>query len=267
MKSVLLYANVDVGLESRLQAALDVVRAFDGHLTCLQVTPFNTYMTGDPFGGVYALPIVMEQVQTAEEAHRAHVEDRLRNEGINWDWDQKDGMPAQRILERSGLADLIVLSLPAADDDGPLSITADVAIHARAPVLAVPRSSRSLDVLAPAILAWNGSSEASHALRLARTMLERSSAVHVVTVVEEETEFPAVEACSYLARYGIEAELHELGRDGRSTAETIIDAAATLDAGFVVMGAYGHTRMREAVFGGVTRELLRHSPVPLVLAH
>ena len=52
MKSILLYANRDPGLESRLQAALDVTRMFEGHLTCLQVTPYVSFIMGDPFGGV-----------------------------------------------------------------------------------------------------------------------------------------------------------------------------------------------------------------------
>ena len=267
MKSVLLFANVDAGLESRLQAALDVVRAFGGHLICLQVTPFNTYVTGDPFGGVYALPVVMEQVRTAEEAHRAHVEERLRTEGVSWDWLQDDGMPAQRLVERSGLADLIVLSVPSGDDEGRTSFLGDVAIHARAPVLAMPQTSRSFDCAGRALVAWNGSSEASHAVRLCRPMLERASAVDIVTVVEDASEFPATEACRYLAYYGIEAQLHEVAREERSTGEAITDAAAMLNADYLLMGAYGHSRMREAVFGGVTRDLLRDSPLPLLLAH
>ncbi len=52
MKSVLLYANPDAGLEARLQAALDVTRLFEGHLTCLQVTPYDSFIMGDPFGGI-----------------------------------------------------------------------------------------------------------------------------------------------------------------------------------------------------------------------
>ncbi|MFN3389427.1 MAG: universal stress protein, partial [Allosphingosinicella sp.] len=70
MKSVLLYANPDAGFEARLQAALDAVRLFGGHLTCLQVTPFDGYIMADPFGGVYALPSMIEEVRRTEEEHR-----------------------------------------------------------------------------------------------------------------------------------------------------------------------------------------------------
>jgi nucleotide-binding universal stress UspA family protein len=269
MKSVLLYANEDTGLESRLQAALDAVRIAEGHLLCLQVTPFDSFIMGDPFGGVYALPMLMDKVREADDEHRARLEQRLKGEGVSWDWLHFDGQPAQMVVDRSRLSDLIVLSLPTegVPNDGPLSMTADVAIHARTPVLAVPQASRGFDCLGSALVAWNGSQESCNALRLTVPLLQKASEVHVVTVTEDTAEFPATYACLYLARHGIEAALHEWPRDGRSTADALIDAANSLGASYVLMGAYGHSRFREAVLGGATRDMLLRSPVPLLLAH
>lgn len=269
MKTVLLYANEDSGLESRLQAALDVVRAFDAHLSCVQVTPFDAFIMGDPFGGVYALPTLLEAVRTAEDAHRARLEGRLRSEGVSWDWFRYDGSPAQVVADRSRLSDLIVLSLPEAGgaSDGPLSMVGDVALHARAPVLAVPQSSRSLDCLGRAAVAWNGSLEAAHALRLTLPMLARASQVHIVEVTEDKAGFPATDASQYLARHGIRSELHEWPGSGRSVADALDDAAQALGANYVVMGAYGHSRLRESVFGGTTRDMLHRGALPLLLAH
>ena len=267
MKSVLLYANQDGGLESRLQAALDLARLFGGHLTCLQVTPFDAFVMGDPFGGVYALPTVMERVRETDEAHRARVEERLAGEVVAWDWLRHDGGPAQLLVDRSRLQDVIVLGLEDGAAGVPRGLAADVVVHARTPVLAVPNKQRGFDATGAALVAWNGAVEAANALRLTLPMLGSAAAVHVVTVAEERIDFPATDACRYLARHGIEAELHEWPGEGRSTAEALIDAARSLDARFVVMGAYGHTRMREAVLGGATRDMLHHSPVPLLLAH
>jgi nucleotide-binding universal stress UspA family protein len=270
MKSVLLYANDDAGLDARLQAALDAVRLFDGHLTCLQVTPFDAFIMGDPFGGVYALPTVLNEIREAEDEHRAKLEERLTREGIAWDWLRYDGSPAQYIVERSRLSDLIVLTLPARAgqvDEVPSGVLGDVAIHARAPLLAVPQDSRGCDLSGSAFLAWNGSLEASHALRLALPILRRASAIHIVTVSDDDVDFPATDACEYLARHGLRTELHDWKREGRSTADTLLDAAALLKANYILMGAYGHSRIREAVLGGVTRAMLRRSPVPLLLGH
>lgn len=269
MKSVLLHANQDNGLESRLQAALDVVRLFDGHLTCLHTTPYEAFIAGDPFGGVYALPVVVDQLKRLEDEQRARLDAALANEGVQWDWLQIDGPSLQAILDRSRLADLVVLSLAAeGDDDEPaLSLAASVAIHGRAPVLAVPRATSGFDPRGPAMVAWNGSPEAAHALRFALPMLGRASEVHIVTVTEDCLQFPAVEGCEYLSRHGIRSELREWPREGRRVGEALTAATASLGARYLVMGAYGHSRLREAVLGGVTRDMMRQSRVPLLLGH
>lgn len=268
MKTVLLYANEDKGLESRLQAALDVARAFDAHITCVQVTPYDSFIMGDAFGGIYAMPTVIEQVRVAEDAHRARIEARLANENVGWDWLRYDGQPAQVLFDRARLADLIVVNL-ASDPgyEGPLSLVADVAINARAPVLALPTESRAIDLFGPAMVAWDGRMEGAQALRLSLALLRKASEIHVVTVTDDVVEFPATEAALYLARHGINPMLHQWPREGRSTALALIDAAAALKASYVVMGAYGRSRLREALLGGATREMLRASPLPLVLAH
>lgn len=269
MKNVLLYANADNGLEARLQAALDLARLFDSHLACIQATPFDSFIMGDPFGGVYALPAVLEEVRRAEDGHRERIEARLRLEGIGWDWLRYDGAPAQVIADRARLTDLVVLSAPAegAAYEGPVAMAANVALHSRAPVLAVAPNLRGFDGLGAAAVAWDGSPESSQALRLALPLLARAAAVHIVTVADDRTEFPAADASLYLARHGVESTLHEWPRDGRATAAALADAAASLGAKYLVMGAYGRTRLHEAVLGGTTRTLLAAAPLPLLLAH
>jgi nucleotide-binding universal stress UspA family protein len=269
MKTVLLYASEDNGMEARLQVALDLARAFDAHLECVQVTPFDAIIMGDSFGGVYALPNVVAAVEDAEDEHKARIEERLVAEGASWSWLRYTGQPSQVVVDRARLADLIVLSLP--DEDGgytgPQSIAADVALCARAPVLAVGREARRLDCLGPAMIAYNGSPEAAHALRLTLPMLRKASAIHIVIVAEDKAGFPPTGASLYLSRHGLASELHEWPTGEGEVADALRDAAATLGAAYIVMGAYGHSRFKETMFGGVTRNFLRHSAVPLLLAH
>jgi nucleotide-binding universal stress UspA family protein len=185
MKSLLVYANDDPGLEARLQAALDLARLFEGHLTCLQVSPYDAFILGDPFGGVYALPTVIEQVRKTADDHRIRIEERLRGEGADWEWLRVDGAPAQLLVERARLSDLIVLSLPGDGQTRPAeagSLLPDILVHARSPVLAMPRAGAAFDPRGRAMIAWDGSLEASHALRLTLPMLARASAVDIVTV-------------------------------------------------------------------------------------
>jgi len=268
MKTVLLYANDDNGMESRFQATLDLARSFESHISCLQVTPFDSFIMGDPFGGAYALPVVVDEIRKVEDAHRAAIEERLRIEGVSWDWSRFDGSPAQMATDRSRLCDLVILSLPGGGNyDGPLAMVGDVALHARTPVLAMPESSRGLDYLGTAVVAWNGAFESSVALRLAVPLLGKAAQVRIVTVTQDDTEFPATGASEYLSRHGIESELHEWSRDGRTMAEALLDAAHMLGASYVVMGAYGHSRLQESLLGGTTREMIRSGAVPLLLAH
>ena len=268
MKNLFLYADKDAGLEARLQAAFDVSRAFEGHLTCLQLTPFDTYVMPDALDGGYALQALLEDLRAAQEANRPILEERLRREGMSWDWLSLDGPPASVLARRSWLADLIVLSLPEPAYDGPRSLAGEVAVHVRAPVLAMPLAARSFECSAPAVVAWNSAREAAHALRAALPMLRQASDVHIVTVTEDDPAgFPATEVSEYLALHGIASELHIRACGEAGVADTLQEAARTLGAGYIVMGAYGHSRAREMVLGGVTRDMLFHGGLPLLLAH
>lgn len=271
MKSILLNVSEDLQIESRLQAALDLARAFHGHLTCLQVTPFQSFVAMDPFGGVYALPTVLEEVSRVEEAHRARIEERLAHEGVSWDWRCATGNPGQMIPRSARLSDIVVISLPQGFDaaaERELAIAGDVLLMTRSPLLAVPHDAASFDVAGAALVAWNGALEAGYAIRAALPMLARASSVLIVTVCEDGApEFPATDASEYLSRQGIRSELHEWQGKDDSVAEALIEAGERLVASYVVLGGYGHSRMREAVVGGTTREMLRRSPLPLVLAH
>lgn len=266
MKAILLDARRDNRLEARLGAAIEIARLFGGRLTCVQATPYNAYMIGDPFGGVYALPAVMDQLRTDEEEHRRRVEARLAKDGVAWNWIQRDGTPAQVLLRESTLADLLVTGLPS-DGAEDLGTAAHLAVHARGPVLAVPPSDSAFDPKGAALVAWNGSPEAAHALRLALPFLSQASAVHIVQVTADDRDFPTNEALAYLSLHGISAELSDHPCEGRSLAGSLVEAANEADERYIVMGAYGHTRFSEAVLGGMTRDLLRISPIPLLMAH
>jgi nucleotide-binding universal stress UspA family protein len=270
MKSILLYANEDLQLESRLAAALDVTRLFDGRLACVQATPFDSYIIGDPFGGIYALPSVVERLAKAESEHRASMEARLRAVGVRWSWTRCDGSPEQGIMSCAGLTDLIVLSLPDAqrlDHERSLELIGSVALSAGVPVLGIPPAATGFRGDGPALVAWNGSAEAVHALRLSLPLLARASRVHLVTVGASGLGISAEAAQDYLAEHSVASERHHLPVGDRDVAELLLELAERIDAAYVVLGAYGRSRFREAVLGGTTRRMLSHSPLPLVLAH
>lgn len=270
MKTIMLPIHEDDDAEARMRAALDLARAHGAHLRCLQVTPFNAYIASDAFGGVFVLPGLIDAVNREMERLRADTEARLVREDISWSYEHCEGDPAAAIVDRSPLADLIILSpaLRQAHPGDALPLAGDVAIHARTPVLTVPPSVTGFDVATRALVAWNGSPEAASALKAALPMLRLASAVVIATVAEADRDSsPPVDACEYLSRHGLKAETEAVAPGRGTIADALLAARDHCDAGYVVMGAYGHTRLREFILGGTTRQMLRDCPVPILMAH
>ena len=269
MKSVLLHVNDDAGQEARLLAALAVVRQHEARLTCIQVTPVSDYVVTDPFGGMYEVATMFDHLAKQAVEARGKIEARLAHEGVEWDWSIHDGGVAGTIVRRSQLSDLIVLS-QGDDAQGaqlrPLSLVADVALHSRTPVLVVPVAGQAFDPAGVAMIAWNGSPEAAHSVQAALPLLKAASAVLVITF-EEKQDFPMDDVRQYLAAHGVDARCVEDSLNEKTVGEALCSAATSHSAAYIVMGAYGHSRFREAILGGVSRHMLAHSPVALLLAH
>lgn len=268
MKSLLLYANKDAGTDGRLEAAFNIAGVFGSHIHCLQVTPLEGYIITDPFGGAYPALDLLAAIQTGEEEAREHVETRLKRAAACWDWSNETGDPQGTAIDRMNLVDLAIVSLtPEGDDARRSPAAARLATGTTTPILAIPHGGVRFDVGGTAIVAWNGSPEASRALCLAVPLLGKAARVHIVTIGEEEREgLPPVAAAEYLGYHGIKAEVREEPA-GDSNADAIIGVASDVGASWIVMGAYGHSRFRQTIFGGVTRSLCETSRYSLFLSH
>ena len=138
------------------------------------------------------------------------------------------------------------------------------------PVLVVPQDGTCDLPGGHAMVAWNASAQAARALHDALPLLSRCESVTVQTFVEEELEDTAVEpgfdVADHLKRHGIDAHFvreHAEGDHG----EALLARAHELSSTLIVMGAYGHSRLREYMFGGVTRHVLANATIPLLVAH
>jgi nucleotide-binding universal stress UspA family protein len=268
MKNILLHIHDDDEQAVRLAAAVGLARQTNGHINCVQVTPIQAY-AGDPYGGLFGMAALIDTIHDSDKALRLTMESRLATAGVAWDWRCFDGNPVERLIEQSALADVVVLSQPHHHRGGrsPAPIIGDVVIHARCPVLMVPQGRQLVALDRPALVAWNGSAEAAHAMGLALPMLRRASGVHLVEVSDDVPGVPASEAAQFLSRHGIAADVHDWPAKNRRVSVALLHAASELGAAYLVMGAYGHSRLRETVLGGVTRELIASSNVPLLMAH
>lgn len=270
MKSVLLYINDDSGLDARYQAALDLTRTLEGHLHCLRPDPYSPQMAFDGVTGMSVMYDIGKYTSEADLRLKTQIEKRLTGEDVPWDYQEANAEPARGLARNSALADLIVLSSCSGISDNtlPLGLLGDIVFNTHVPVVVQPDSIKKFDAAGPAIIAWNGSFEAGNALRAAVPLLKLASDVHIVVVEEEKHhDLPPLDASEYLSRHGIHSEIHELAADKSSVHAILLSTIDTLDASYLVMGAYAHSRAREFLFGGVTRNLFWNCPVPLVVTH
>ena len=119
----------------------------------------------------------------------------------------------------------------------------------------------------PVVIAWNASVEASRAVAAAMPLLAAARSVHIVSIDEPGKPFDATPLATQLGWHRIASELRATTLSDRHVAEALLDECHTLGASLLVMGGYTHSRFREMIFGGVTQHLIRHAPLPVLMAH
>lgn len=269
MKTIMLHVHDDAEQPNRLEIALELARLGRGHISCVQVADVEPYV-GEPFGELFGLAQMIDTIHDQDRLVRQGIEARLRREGVSWDWRCFDGQVVETLIAQSRLADVVVISQPVGGRSigaAPLAIVGDVVMHAGSPLLTVPAGLSRLNAHGAAMLAWNGSAEAAHAMRSSVPLLRHAAAVHIVEVSDDHPGTPATEAATYLSRHGVNCEVHDWPAKGRHASVALLHAIEELSAGYLVMGAYGHSRLREMVLGGVTRALISAAKVPLLLVH
>lgn len=260
MRSILVLADRSPATDVRLQTALSLARQTGGHVTVLVDTPVTRYMTMDPQGGAFVATDALNNAIAQDDSLAAQFAERLAAEDVPCDVLRSEDEPVDALCSAARLADVTVLTRSAA-------LCGDIALSSRTPVLVVQDDAPLQFPLAKAVVAWDGGDEAALAMRSAVPLLQGCASVQVLTVKEKPGGFPATEALRYLSRHGIHAELTELARTG-SIEITLAEAVARSGADLMVMGAYGKSRMREFLFGGVTRHFLEESREPaLLLVH
>ena len=138
------------------------------------------------------------------------------------------------------------------------------------PVLVVPYIQRAGLRLDRILLCWDGSRSAARAAADALPFLRRGRLVEVVTVASEPAktdEMPGADIAQHLARHDVKVELNRIVTVETDVASTILSHAADSSADLLVMGGYGHSRLREFILGGVTREILSSMTVPTLMSH
>jgi nucleotide-binding universal stress UspA family protein len=273
-KTILVHIDPGKRNSVRVEIAIRIARQHDAHLVALHaLAPF------EPPGYVMAEmgPSIVDAQRQMAAVAMARTEGEftqqvsaadLRN--VEWRTAVEDPVDAMTLHAR--YADLVVIGQT--DTSVSLNVAADfperLVLAAGRPVLIVPSVGSFATVGKRILVAWNPSREATRAVTDAIPLLQRADTVHVMAVNPKAGEHGTVAGADiglYLARHGVRVEVKTDHGAEIDVGNELLSRAADLDADLIVMGGYGHSRLKEWVLGGATRTILESMTVPVLMSH
>jgi nucleotide-binding universal stress UspA family protein len=273
-KTILVHLDASRRRAERLDLAFALAERFDAHLVALfGLEPVQ--MPSVPEVAPTLLNEMMRQRRALSERAAAEFSDKMRKEQYvaksEWRATLDDGLAA--LVFHAKYADLVVAGQPDPKGDGvPASFAHRLVMSTGRPVLYVPFAGRFEDCGKRVLVPWNASREAARAVKDALPLLREAQHTEVVTfnpekVFLDDTALPDPDMGAYLARHGAKVEVANQATSLDDIGALILSRAADAAADLIVMGAYGHSRLREIVLGGATRELFKSMTVPTLMSH
>jgi nucleotide-binding universal stress UspA family protein len=260
-KSILVNLDIDGPVVPLIKLATDLASRFDARLIgfCAADAPFPTALA--PEGGAIAVEVWQEQKDEIDRRFKElHAQfEKLAAGSVKSEWREVMGNPAHSLASAARLADLIVTGAAQGASTGDSYRTANpgsVVLQAGRPVL-VAAGGAERALAKKAVVAWKDTREARRAVADAVPLLSSADEVVVATVTRESDEYikeSVADIVAFLAAHGIKARSEVIA--AKDDIGALTEFVTSLGADLVVSGAYGHSRIREWVFGGVTRSLL-----------
>jgi nucleotide-binding universal stress UspA family protein len=272
-KDILVYVDATKAAPDCLDVATKLAAAHEAHLTALHVSS-PAFVMGDFGPGGAAEVIRWQEEQTRQLAARAErlVGDASRRSGHEIEWRRAAGEVLPTVRLHGHYADIVVVSQGGREDE-PISIDLlpeTVVMGCGRPGLIVPVYGEFPQLGERVLVAWNRTREATRAVHDALPILKRAQTVQILEVNPpsgREPHIAGVDIALHLARHGVKAEVEAATVSDIDIGATILSRAADLGSDLLVMGAYGHSRLREFTLGGVTRHVLQHMTVPVLMSH
>jgi nucleotide-binding universal stress UspA family protein len=266
-KTILVHVDERPRRAAALELGVQLARSFDAHLVALFALE-GSYIPS--YAVAEAGPIVqeIEQRWRTEAARAAEAEFRQleRRAGAHTEWRVSMDSALAALRSSALYADLVIAGQPEPRVPLAVSFAGELVLGVGRPVLFVPYAGTFADVGRRVLVAWNGSREASRAVTEALPLLSRAESAEIVSFGNGNEAAPANLAL-YLARHGVKATAARQSAPGVDVGAQMLSRAADFGADLIVMGAYGHSRVRELVLGGVTRTLFEAMTVPVLMAH
>jgi nucleotide-binding universal stress UspA family protein len=266
------------------QAAFAVTRRFDAHVQGLfvRIDPLDTI----PIVGEGVSPAVLDDLTKAAQAEmdrrasaaKAHFEAARTAAGVavaerppapggaSARWSELTGRRDDVVPRKARVSDLVVFGAQPSDSPELGGAIETTLVAGGRPLLLAPKGVSTIGERVA--IAWNGSAESARALAAALPFIEAAGAVHLLTAETWRTQLEVTDdLADYLAWRGIVCERRAVAVEDETVGAALLRAASEAGADLLIMGGYGRSRLRELVLGGVTRHVLTHAQLPVLLAH
>jgi nucleotide-binding universal stress UspA family protein len=255
--------------------AISVAETFEAHILGVAVA-YEPVIVGSVMGGIPAEFIESQRAEadTKARAAIAHFEQNAKRSGLSFETrvlSTSISGAADQLGQIGRRFDLIVVGQANRDEAGADDIVDEgVLFESGRPVLFVPFIQKAGLALDRVMICWDGSRAATRAVADAMPFLHKSKQVEVVIIATgrpKSDEIPGADLGQHLARHGLKVEVKRITSPDIDVPSTILSYAADSSADMIVMGGYGHSRLREFVLGGATRGLLESMTVPVLMSH
>ena len=259
-----------------LNVAAPLARRFDARIDGLHVVPPVQIYADAGLSVGSAVYKTQEELFDAEaDAIETAFASRCKSESLDNSWRRLNagtGPAMQKSVAAGRLADLVLTAQYDPENTAAAYFPEDLVMGCGRPVILVPSAGTFGDIGSRILIAWNGGREAARAVFDALILFKPDATVDVLTAEDgPQGEIAAITApealAQALARHGFETAITHSRGGELPVGEDILSRAADFSADMIVMGGYGHTRLRETVFGGATRTILEHMTVPVLMAH
>jgi nucleotide-binding universal stress UspA family protein len=274
-KDILVYADAAKSVSVRLDVAASLAAKHKAHLTALHVLEPPYVPAAVVEGGLTPALLGWQQnvVRERADAAKKAVEAARRRSGEDIEWRAVDGETIATVLLHARYADLVVVSQSGGNDEDMVvgdNLPEEILMSGGRPEVIVPRYGAFATVGERVLIAWNRSREAARAVHDALPLLVTAKSVTVMEVNPERQREPhlaGADIALHLARHGVKAEVASTTARNIDVSDVILSRAADLGIDLLVIGGYGHSRLREYTFGGVTRHILDHMTIPVLMSH
>lgn len=275
-KTILVHLNDERRVKGLIDAATSIGQRWGAHVIALYVMPPIPTYGPTAFGAGFIQAGLKTFRDEADRVHRAF-EEASRGRPIVPEWrlvESGERSVADCVVDHGRQADLIILGQRdrSFDFSSILDVPERVVMESGRPVLIIPYAGHFPTIGQRVTVAWSARREATRALFDALPFLVSAERVRVVSVnplreAKPAGDLPGAEIGAALARHGVRCEVGTAVSSEIAVGDVLLSGLTDDDADLLVMGAWGHSRMRELVFGGATRHILEHMTVPVLMSH